>query len=362
MRDQQDNYLNTNSKLGLGFMRHDLNKNNQNIVDFAMSNNIHYFETCYFYLNHQCESYVYSLLQKYNRESYEICGKLSLSEAFRANNTDFKKMYFEQLEKVPGHYFDVYLLQTLRPQTFLQLHDSDLLEFFYQEKVKGHINRFGFSEQCDSQCLEQFLRYDCWDIAQMPLNYYDWYLCESDKNYALIKEHGIPIIAQAPYKGGTLVKDLPVPVELKLADYHRSLSQLALDFVQDKQPEIILAGCSTLSTVMQYEREHAMYRAIDNYDILEQAMNTYRQLKTIPCVLCDKCTKVCPQGIKIPLHIAAYNRALQNKEKFFAGVSLLRYFDQEPINMCLHCQQCQQICPMHLDIPELFMDIFNLKP
>ena len=42
-------------KLGIGFMRYDLNRNNQEIIDFAIEHNINYFETCYFYLNHQCE-------------------------------------------------------------------------------------------------------------------------------------------------------------------------------------------------------------------------------------------------------------------------------------------------------------------
>ena len=56
-----------NSKLGLGFMRHKDFNESQRIVDFAMSHNQNYFETCYFYLDYQCEEYVYSLLKKYNR-------------------------------------------------------------------------------------------------------------------------------------------------------------------------------------------------------------------------------------------------------------------------------------------------------
>ena len=42
-------------RIGLGFMRHENQKNPQKFFDFAMSHGINYFETCWFYLNFQCE-------------------------------------------------------------------------------------------------------------------------------------------------------------------------------------------------------------------------------------------------------------------------------------------------------------------
>ena len=335
-------------------MRHDLNKNNQEIIEYAMSNGITYFETCYFYLNHCCEDYVYSLLKKYPRSTYEICGKLSLAEAFANNLQEYKIMYQEQLKKVPGHYFDVYLLQTLRPQAYYKIYCSDLLEFFDKEKQKGNIGRFGFSEQCDSQLLKQFLEYPNWDIAQMPLNYYDWYLCASDTNYELITQHNIPIIAQAPLKGGELIRgmcDIP-GFETKTP------LQMAMDFVNDKQPEIILTGCSQLSTLKECHQAHLNHSPCDLQDI-DKIISAYKKIKTIPCLLCAKCK--CPKGIDIPLHFNAYNRTLQNKNNFFE-VANLRYFSPDPINICDNCNYCTTMCPVSLNIPNYFMDVFNLRP
>ena len=172
----------------------------------------------------------------------------------------------------------------------------------------------------------------------MPLNYYDWYLCDSDKNYNSIIKHNIPVIAQAPFKGGHLIKELPREVENMLTDsYGRPLSQIALDFVQDKNPEIILSGCSTLQTLIEYERSYKNYQPIENYEPLEKAIDIYKQQKMIPCLMCGRCAKVCPQGIEIPLHILMYNRTLQNKDKHFSDLSLLRYYGQEPIHMCMCC-------------------------
>ena len=70
--------MNSKSKLELGFMRHktDMPHISQEIVDYAIANNQAYFETCYFYLNNKCEDFIYSLLTKYNREDYELCGKM----------------------------------------------------------------------------------------------------------------------------------------------------------------------------------------------------------------------------------------------------------------------------------------------
>jgi predicted aldo/keto reductase-like oxidoreductase len=133
------------TKLGLGFMRHDLSGNSQRIVDYAMANGINYFETCYFYLNHECENFVYSLLKPYARSTYEICGKLSMNEAF-SENVNYKDMYYEQLKRVPQGYFDVYILQVLAPKAYHQIYCSDLIDFFTKEKEKGNIVKFGFSE------------------------------------------------------------------------------------------------------------------------------------------------------------------------------------------------------------------------
>lgn len=98
----------------------------------------------------------------------------------------------------------------------------------------------------------------------MPLNYYDWHLCEKDLNYRLITEKNIPIIAQAPFKGGLLVQ-LPQHIKNHLIDcYDRPLEQLAMDFVNDKQPEIILTGCRHLETLTSCINAHNNYKPIED--------------------------------------------------------------------------------------------------
>lgn len=341
-------------------MRHNLNRNNQDIIDYAMSHNINYFETCYFYLDNQCEDYVYSLLSKYPRESYEICGKMSLNDAFN-EQMGFQKMFELQLKKVPKHYFDVYLLQTLRPAAYSQIFYSDLISFLLREKEKGNIVRFGFSEQCDSGLLSKFLSLNCWDIAQMALNYYDWYFCQKDQNYNLITSHNIPIIAQAPFKGGHIIKDLTPAMKNIITTNGRTPAELAMDFVNDKKPEIILAGVSQLKTLQEYEQAHNNYRPIEDIEPLLKLLDLYKKQIFIPCILCTKCRQVCPKHIDLPLYISLHNQTLKNAE-LFPALSTLKYFHEEPYNQCTRCGNCKLICPIGTDPSSRLIDIFNLRP
>ena len=55
-----------------------------------------------------------------------------------------------------------------------------MLSFFIEEKQKGNILNLGFSTDCDSRALSCLLPLIKWDIAQIPLNYFDWYLCGAE--------------------------------------------------------------------------------------------------------------------------------------------------------------------------------------
>lgn len=355
--------MQNNSKLGLGFMRYDLGKNNQPLVDFAMNHGINYFETCYFYLNHQCENFAYDLLYKYPRDEYEICGKLSLGEAFLYNDYSYKDMYYSQLKKVPKNYFDYFLIQTLRPQAIRQVFLTDLYDFFQQEKKKGNIKEFGFSQQSDPSIFNLFMNKQ-WDIMQTPVNYFDWFLCKHDINYQLIKNTGAKIVAQAPYKGGLLVKDLPKTADKIILDkYGKSLSQVALDFVIDQKPDIILTGCSTLKTLQETYNNFNNYTSLqNNYEPLKQVLNLYQKENIIPCILCGKCQSVCQEGINIPFLFGGYNKTLNDPDRYFDLYSMSKYFFPEAINMCTECGACINVCPNHLNIPQLFNRVFELRP
>lgn len=224
-------------KLELGFMRHktDMPHISQEIVDYAIANNQAYFETCYFYLDNKCEEFIYSLLTKYNREDYELCGKMPVYNIMEQYGV--KAIFEEQCNRVPGGYFDIYLLQAINETSAIILKEQNVIPYLLEQKKAGKIKRLGISIQCTPEILEQYLKFNCWDIIQMPLNFYDWHCCRGNELYKLARKYGIPIIAQAPMKGG-LLKDLD-----------RGSTKFAIDFLRSLEGiEYILTGVSKLST------------------------------------------------------------------------------------------------------------------
>jgi len=345
----------------LGFMRHDLNhpEQGQKLIDWAMAHGVNHFEHCSFYLNWHCEEHMYSLLSKYPRESYYICGKLPVYNVI--SYRDFKKLFQEQLNKVPGHYFDTYILQAVDDRSSLDIYEQDVIPFFLNEKKKGTIKRFGISIQCLPEVFEKYLNLKCWDVCQMPINYYDWFLCRYDENYALARKYNVPIIAQAPVKGGLLLKDSNIK-EGSFAEFGRSNLEATYDFVTQLEGiELILCGNSRLETF------EPTYNAITNkvpipMERFKEAIDKYVDNAYIPCVTCTRCDKVCKERIPISGLFKLYNLALKDKTYFNAYDIIKGSLPNSPGNYCTNCGKCNEVCPMHLNIPNEFRHkIFELR-
>lgn len=327
-------------KLGLGFMRHSIDSTDgQYIVDYAMSHGINYFESCYFYMEGQCEEYIYSLLSKYNREDYKICGKMPIKNFLPYEN--YKDVFETQLKRVPGHYFDYYLLQAVDLTCSYTIFSEQLIPFFLDQKKKGTIKKFGLSIQCDPNTLEQYLALKCWDIVQMPLNIYDWFYCFSETNYEIIQKYNLPIIAQAPLKGGNTLK-------------YCSLQE-SYDFFSNLNIEYILLGTSSF---VHFKDNITAFNNISSIslNILQEKITNYLKTTKIPCLYCRSCYLECPQKIPIPFYFYLYNQGLQNKTQFL-DLAHLKSFTGEPCNECTHCNKCIEVCPQELNIPDLFFHI-----
>lgn len=342
-------------------MRYDINKqeDNQKMIDWAIKHGINHFESCWFYLDYQCENFLYSLLKKYNREDYYICGKLPIHNIIRQN--DFKEIFKQQIERVPGNYFDTYLLQALDERAILDLKEQNIIPFFLQQKKLGTIKRFGLSIQCKPEIFEQLLKLKCWDVVQMPLNYYDWYLCRYDENYNLACQYNIPIIAQAPVKGGLLTNQNYFNNNLFL-DRNRNNIESAYDFLQSlSNIELILCGNSTLSSLKNSYDALSSFQLVEDFSLYKNAINIFIKNNSINCLYCGRCNEVCEQHLPISAYIQLYNLGLKNKI-YFNALDILKQAPDEPNHLCNYCEKCVEVCPLENNIPHLFYSlIFELR-
>ena len=259
-------------------MRHNsFNKEeSQRLIDWAMANGVNHFEACWFYMNGECEPYLYSLLDNYKREDYEICGKLPIHNVL--DHMTHQQVFEEQLRRVPGHYFDTYILQALDDIVFYDIQQKKIVDYFLEQKKKGTIKRFGLSIQCLPSTFKKYLEWKCWDVVQMPINYYDWFLCRYDECYKLACDYGLPIIAQAPVKGGLLVK----PNNIKPDMFDVSLTESAMSFVKNLDNiEMIYIGkilqnsekASGTLNIIQNVGEKSFIR--DSYDAISGSRSLY---------------------------------------------------------------------------------------
>lgn len=346
----------------LGFMRHNTKhpEQGQELIDWAMSHGVNHFEHCSFYLDWQCEEYMYSLLSKYPRESYYICGKLPVYNVI--TNRDFKQLFQEQLEKVPGHYFDTYILQAVDDRSSLDIYEQNIIPYFLEQKEKGLIKRFGISIQCLPEVFEKYLKLGCFEVVQMPINYYDWFLCRYDENYALARKYDIPIIAQAPVKGGLLLKESNIP-EGTFKDYNRSNLEATYDFISQLEGiELILCGNSKLSTFKDTYQSLQTSTEIP-FEIYENVIKTFVEEKaTIKCLFCGRCDRACGNKIPIMAMIQLYNLGLRNKT-YFNAFDIMKSSVRDPLRSCnSKCNRCTEECPFHYNFRDIFRhNLFELR-
>lgn len=328
--------------ISLGFMRHKANpQQDQFFIDFAMSNGINSFETCEFYMDYKCESYVYSLLNKYSRKKYNIYGKMP---KYIIKQNKYKELFKQQINKVPNKYFNYYLLQALDETCLYTLLSTDIIDYFFNKKEQGYIQNLGISIQCTPDITKKLLNLAKWDLIQMPLNYFDWYLCYGKENYELALNYNLPIVAQAPVKGGLL------------QDYQEAYSFISnLNNIQT-----VLCGNTQITTLQQTQYYLNNFKQLNEEYYLNK-IKQYKQNNFIKCLGCGKCTTCCSANIPLTAIIQMYNRSLVNQDCFY-DFQLLKHNIGEPVNNCIQCKKCVEICPLKLNIPKLLQDqIFELR-
>lgn len=352
------------NKIGIGFMRHDPSNflNTQKIVDSAMQSGVNYFESCYFYLGGQCEHIVQESLNKYPRESYQLCAKMPV-KGILENIKNPDKIFQEQLNNLHTDYFDVYLLQALDASCLNILQETKVIPYLLQKKKEGKIKQLGFSFHGTPYHLEKLLSLACWDVIQLQLNYYDYFLSSGKENYKLAEKYNIPIIVMGPTKGGTLINNLPAAARSLLGEEWKFYPYKFLFSLP--KVKMILTGAENefqLNENINYIQNKLAPLTEKEWQLLEQVINIYRKNNYIQCTGCNYC-QPCPSGINISYYFKEYNNILKEGTNYYNFNNYMEFCrDNMPNFICLNCGRCEKMCPQHLNIRQLFSSlIFQMR-
>ena len=356
------------SSLGMGCMRfptHDGDfkkideETSAEMIDYAITHGINYFDTAYMYHGGQSEIVLGKLLKKYPRDSFYVADKfpgVDLSAFGRV-----EEIFEEQLAKVGVDYFDFYLFHCLCENNIEQYLDEDgkykTYEYLAEQKRKGRIGHLGFSAHAELETMRRFLQKygDVMEFCQLQINWLDWTYENAKEKVELLKEYNIPVWVMEPVRGGRLAQLSPdYEARLKALRPDESMAAWAFRFLQTALDcTVVLSGMSNFEQVRENIQIHSEEKPLNARelqtlrDIVDELMN-----KLTPCTGCRYCTEYCPQGLDIPMLLNRYNEYKCS----FGGVLIERLLVRIPEGKsptdCLQCGACDGVCPQKIRISE----------
>lgn len=370
------------STLGMGNMRLPIagqkgpidREKAREIIAYAYQNGVNYFDTAYRYHDGESEEVVGEALKAFPRDTWYLATKMpGHMMNFQNGKLGFQgylagleisspaAIFEEQLKKCGVEYFDFYLLHNLNETSYDLYTNEDLgmVEYLLEEKKAGRIRHLGFSTHARPETIERFLnRYDCFEFAQIQLNYLDWTLQDAKRKYEILVEHNLPVIVMEPCRGGRLTNlDPQTTAMLKEARPNDSIASWAFRFLQNLPGvQVTLSGMSTMeqlkdnlgtfSQPTEWTREDAA--------LINQVVATLVNL--VPCTACRYCCEACPQGLDIPKLISIYNEMSFDASPGL-NFTLASLTPQEMPMNCIGCGACKALCPQEIEIPEIMTNL-----
>lgn len=352
------------SRLGFGTMRLLVRDGNASdidekqvdeMVDYAIANGINYFDTAYPYHGGMSEKVIGRSLSRYPRESYYLATKYPGHQI--SSSYDPAAVFEEQLKKCGVEYFDFYLLHNVYENS-IQVYEDErwgIVDYFVEQKRQGRIRHLGFSCHGELETLRNFLDYcgDKLEFCQIQLNYLDWTLQKAREKYELLTERGIGVWVMEPVRGGRLAC-LSEAENARLRSVRPDEKSVAwaFRFLQGlPNVKVILSGMSDLTQMrenVETFREEKPLTDAEQAVLLEIAEG---MKNSIPCTACRYCCDGCPQGLDIPMLIAAYNE-LRFSPAVNVAMRLDALADDKKPSACIGCGKCTRICPQGINIPD----------
>ena len=359
-----------NGKFGFGCMRLPMVNGEVDMpqfcemVDAFLDAGLNYFDTAHGYLSGKSELALREgLTSRYPRDRYILTNKLSTH--FFTQEDQIRPLFEEQLRACGVEYFDYYLMHAQDGEIFEKYKRCRAYETAMELKEEGKIRHFGISFHDRAEVLDRILtEYPQIEAVQIQFNYLDYEdpSVESRKVYETAAKHGKPVIVMEPVKGGSLV-NLPEDAQRVLDDLHGgSNASYALRFAAGfENMMMVLSGMSTVEQI----RENVGFMAEpvslneEEQEAIRRVREIFSSLNMIPCTACHYCVldNDCPKNIPIPELFSCYNLKTTfhswNQNYYYT----IQTRDRGKASECLKCGKCERICPQHLEIRKLLVQV-----
>jgi predicted aldo/keto reductase-like oxidoreductase len=361
------------SLLGFGLMRLPRGEGSREIdgpraeemVDYALSQGVNYFDTAYMYHEGNSEIFAGRALSRHDRSSFNLADKMPLMVL--KTEADVERIFNEQLKKCRTGYFDFYLLHNINESHLSIAESCRVYEQLKEKQRQGLIRRLGFSFHDRPGLLRRVVQKYDWDFAQIQLNYLDWELQSAGELYGILTRNDIPVNIMEPVRGGTLAKLCDESIRIfNEARPEASAASWAIRYAASlPRVQVVLSGMSTMEQVKDNIHTMSPFKPLtpDEYKVIDRALAACREAASVPCTGCRYCMD-CPSGVEIPKNLAVYNNyrtALANKHpmaKFLFEMEYRILGEERQASRCVACKQCMERCPQRIDIPH-WMETVN---
>lgn len=333
------------------------------MVDAFLESGFNYFDTAHGYLEGKSETALRECLTKrYPRERYVLTDKLT-GYLFNRQE-DIRPLFQKQLEACGVEYFDFYLMHAQSAEIFEKFKKCRAYETALELMAEGKFRHFGISFHDRAEVLEQILiEYPQIEAVQIQFNYVDYEdpAVESRKCYEVCRKYQKPVIVMEPVKGGSLV-NLPPEAQAIFDGLHGgSNASYAIRFAAGFEGiRMVLSGMSSLEMMIDnlgYMKDFQPLSQAER-EAVDQVREIFRAQGLIPCTACRYCTEGCPKGISIPDLFACMNAKKHfqdwNSDYYYNSVYTVGHGRASD---CIRCGKCEKICPQHLPIRELLVQV-----
>ena len=334
----------------------------EEMIDYAMSQGINYYDTAWGYHNGNSELTVGRALQKYQRDSFFLADKFP---GYDLSNMDkVEEIFEEQLKKCQVEYFDFYLFHNVCEMNIDAYLNPKygIYDYLIEQKKAGRIRHLGFSAHGSYEVVKRFL--DAYgrdmEFCQLQLNYLDWKFQGGKEKVELLKEWNIPVWVMEPLRGGRLAvlaeKDEAALKELRPDE---KIPAWAFRFLQSvPSVTMVLSGMSSMEQLQENIRTYSEDKPLNEKEMetLLAIADGMLEKKILPCTSCHYCVSHCPQELDIPELLALYNEHCFTEGGFIAPMALSSYPKEKLPSACIGCGSCQAVCPQQIDIPEAMSD------